>query len=86
MIYDVVTFDVVGPTILQVHDAVGISDIVGPDLRCRMLSSYVMLSGLTYEVVGDLHHVAYDVVGFLDHVAYDIPCDDSFEGSESPAL
>ena len=64
---------------------VGITDIVGPDLRYRMLSSYVMSSVLTYDVVGDLHHVAYDVVGFLHYVAYDIPCYvsiDSYSGAQ----
>ena len=52
----------------------GLSDIVGPDLRYRMLSSYVMSSVLTYDVVGDLHHVAYDVA-----------CDVSFD-SDSGAF
>ena len=63
------------------HDVVGLTDIVGPDLRYRMLTSYVMSSVLTYDVVGDLHHVAYDVVGFLHHDAYDIPCDVSFDSN-----
>ena len=61
------------------HDVVGLTNIVGPDLRYRMFLSYVMSSVLTYHVVGDLHHVAYGVVGFLHHVAYDIPCDVSFD-------
>ena len=34
--YDGVTYDVVGPTMSQVHDVVGMTDIVGPDLRYRM--------------------------------------------------
>ena len=67
MTYDVVMYDVVGPTI-SYHDVVGMTDIVGPDLRCRMLSSYAMSSVLTY-----------DVVGFLHHVACDIACDVSFD-------
>ena len=47
------------------HDVVGLTDIVGPDLRYRMLTSYVMSSVLTYDVVGDLHHVAYDVACYV---------------------
>ena len=52
------------------HDVVGLTDIVGPDLRYRMLTSYAMSSVLTYDVVGDLHHVAYDVA-----------CDVSFDSN-----
>ncbi len=44
------------------HDVVGMTDIVGPDLRCCMLSSYAMSSVLTYNVIGFLHLVAYDIV------------------------
>jgi hypothetical protein len=39
---DIVIYDIVGPTLSYVNDVVGNTDIVGPDLRCRMLPSYVM--------------------------------------------
>ena len=52
------------------HDVVGLTDNVGPDLRYRMLTSYVMSSVLTYDVVGDLLHVAYGVA-----------CDVSFDSN-----
>ncbi len=72
MTYDVVIYDIVGPTISWVHDVVGLTDIVGLDLRCRILSSYVMSSVLTCDVVCFVHHVAYDF-------AYDV-CIDSNSG------
>ena len=52
------------------HDVVGLTDIVGPELRHCMLASYVKSSVLTYDVVGDLHHVAYNVA-----------CDVSFDSN-----
>ncbi len=56
-----------------VHNVVGLTDIVGPDLRYhRILSSYVMSSVLLYNVVCVVHHVAYDI-------AYDV-CIDSNSG------
>ncbi len=72
-------YDTVGPRILKVHDVVRNNYIVGHDLRCRMLPSYVMTSVLTYEVLGFLNHIACDIVSFLYHVVCDIPCDIAYD-------
>ena len=70
--YDILgTYDIVGT--ISTYDVV-IYDIVGPspDLRYRILSSYVMSSVLTNDVVRFVHYVVYDI-------AHDV-CIDSNSG------
>ena len=63
------------------HDVVGLTDIVGPDLRCRILSSYVMSSVLTYDAVCFVHHV--ELSHTTSHTMFAlIP----IQASESPAV
>ncbi len=71
MTFNVVVYDVADPTISWVHYVVGLTDIIGPDLQYRMLSSYVMSSVLTYNVVNFLHYVACDI-------AYDVSFESNF--------
>ncbi len=61
MTYDVVIYDIIGPRISEVHDVVGLTDIVGPYLRCCIFFLYVMSSVLTYDVECFVHHVAHDI-------------------------